>query len=221
MFHSVSCFQEEIEAESTFSLNMSFTSKRTKFKITTSMQRDTPQVHAAVFATLTDPSSTCCLSYQTCVTGFAYVLCVGGGTDEECRGWRQEDVFTGCYSQDHESQENSETQRTYSRSESLRYFLSVCVCVCSSWSFKIQVFISRGPCLLGGLSGTLKLNSCRMKSGVREPVVNYRHLIRLREHRYTYAVWAQIVHNVHPHKQVCISYLHVYVRIFPQNLNKV
>uniref|UniRef100_W5LIE2 Cullin 2 n=1 Tax=Astyanax mexicanus TaxID=7994 RepID=W5LIE2_ASTMX len=36
--------KEEIEAESTFSLNMSFTSKRTKFKITTSMQRDTPQV---------------------------------------------------------------------------------------------------------------------------------------------------------------------------------
>uniref|UniRef100_A0AAR2IWJ7 Cullin family profile domain-containing protein n=1 Tax=Pygocentrus nattereri TaxID=42514 RepID=A0AAR2IWJ7_PYGNA len=35
--------KEEIEAESTFSLNMSFTSKRTKFKITTSMQRDTPQ----------------------------------------------------------------------------------------------------------------------------------------------------------------------------------
>uniref|UniRef100_A0A8C8H6W9 Cullin family profile domain-containing protein n=1 Tax=Oncorhynchus tshawytscha TaxID=74940 RepID=A0A8C8H6W9_ONCTS len=34
---------EEIEAESTFSLNMSFTSKRTKFKITTSMQKDTPQ----------------------------------------------------------------------------------------------------------------------------------------------------------------------------------
>uniref|UniRef100_A0A673BZ77 Cullin-2 n=1 Tax=Sphaeramia orbicularis TaxID=375764 RepID=A0A673BZ77_9TELE len=36
--------KEEIEAESTFSLNMSFTSKRTKFKITTSMQKDTPQV---------------------------------------------------------------------------------------------------------------------------------------------------------------------------------
>ncbi|XP_029384820.1 cullin-2 isoform X2 [Echeneis naucrates] len=35
--------KEEIEAESTFSLNMSFTSKRTKFKITTSMQKDTPQ----------------------------------------------------------------------------------------------------------------------------------------------------------------------------------
>ncbi|KAA8580990.1 hypothetical protein FQN60_013948 [Etheostoma spectabile] len=37
------CQQEEIETESTFSLNMSFTSKRTKFKITTSMQKDTPQ----------------------------------------------------------------------------------------------------------------------------------------------------------------------------------
>uniref|UniRef100_A0A3P8VWD4 Cullin 2 n=1 Tax=Cynoglossus semilaevis TaxID=244447 RepID=A0A3P8VWD4_CYNSE len=36
--------KEEIEAESTFSLNMGFTSKRTKFKITTSMQKDTPQV---------------------------------------------------------------------------------------------------------------------------------------------------------------------------------
>uniref|UniRef100_A0A3Q2CM58 Cullin 2 n=1 Tax=Cyprinodon variegatus TaxID=28743 RepID=A0A3Q2CM58_CYPVA len=36
--------KEEIETESTFSLNMSFTSKRTKFKITTSMQKDTPQV---------------------------------------------------------------------------------------------------------------------------------------------------------------------------------
>uniref|UniRef100_A0A672IYC9 Cullin family profile domain-containing protein n=1 Tax=Salarias fasciatus TaxID=181472 RepID=A0A672IYC9_SALFA len=35
--------KEDIEAESTFSLNMSFTSKRTKFKITTSMQKDTPQ----------------------------------------------------------------------------------------------------------------------------------------------------------------------------------
>uniref|UniRef100_A0A4W4EJI3 Cullin-2 n=1 Tax=Electrophorus electricus TaxID=8005 RepID=A0A4W4EJI3_ELEEL len=35
--------KEEIETESTFSLNMNFTSKRTKFKITTSMQRDTPQ----------------------------------------------------------------------------------------------------------------------------------------------------------------------------------
>uniref|UniRef100_A0A3Q3FE10 Cullin 2 n=1 Tax=Labrus bergylta TaxID=56723 RepID=A0A3Q3FE10_9LABR len=36
--------KEDIEVESTFSLNMSFTSKRTKFKITTSMQKDTPQV---------------------------------------------------------------------------------------------------------------------------------------------------------------------------------
>ncbi|XP_067342853.1 cullin-2 isoform X2 [Channa argus] len=35
--------KEDIEAESTFSLNMNFTSKRTKFKITTSMQKDTPQ----------------------------------------------------------------------------------------------------------------------------------------------------------------------------------
>ncbi|XP_031728283.1 cullin-2 isoform X1 [Anarrhichthys ocellatus] len=35
--------KEEIETESTFSLNMTFTSKRTKFKITTSMQKDTPQ----------------------------------------------------------------------------------------------------------------------------------------------------------------------------------
>uniref|UniRef100_A0A3Q2YSC3 Cullin 2 n=1 Tax=Hippocampus comes TaxID=109280 RepID=A0A3Q2YSC3_HIPCM len=35
--------KEEIDAESTFSLNMSFVSKRTKFKITTSMQKDTPQ----------------------------------------------------------------------------------------------------------------------------------------------------------------------------------
>ncbi|XP_028290094.1 cullin-2-like isoform X2 [Gouania willdenowi] len=35
--------KEEIEAESSFSLNMSFTSKRTKFKIITSMQKDTPQ----------------------------------------------------------------------------------------------------------------------------------------------------------------------------------
>uniref|UniRef100_A0A8C7IU05 Cullin 2 n=3 Tax=Oncorhynchus TaxID=8016 RepID=A0A8C7IU05_ONCKI len=35
--------KEEIDTESTFSLNMSFTSKRTKFKITTSMQKDTPQ----------------------------------------------------------------------------------------------------------------------------------------------------------------------------------
>uniref|UniRef100_A0A8C0BXL1 Cullin 2 n=1 Tax=Buteo japonicus TaxID=224669 RepID=A0A8C0BXL1_9AVES len=35
--------KEDIEAESTFSLNMNFSSKRTKFKITTSMQKDTPQ----------------------------------------------------------------------------------------------------------------------------------------------------------------------------------
>ncbi|KAG7259560.1 hypothetical protein CRUP_027136 [Coryphaenoides rupestris] len=35
--------KEDIEPESTFSLNMSFTSKRTKFKITTAMQKDTPQ----------------------------------------------------------------------------------------------------------------------------------------------------------------------------------
>ncbi|XP_077480930.1 cullin-2 isoform X2 [Stigmatopora argus] len=35
--------KEEIDVESTFSLNMSFVSKRTKFKITTSMQKDTPQ----------------------------------------------------------------------------------------------------------------------------------------------------------------------------------
>uniref|UniRef100_A0A669BAT1 Cullin-2 n=1 Tax=Oreochromis niloticus TaxID=8128 RepID=A0A669BAT1_ORENI len=41
--------KEEIETESTFSLNMSFTSKRTKFKITTSMQKDTPQVRQIDF----------------------------------------------------------------------------------------------------------------------------------------------------------------------------
>uniref|UniRef100_A0A8B9EDJ3 Cullin-2 n=1 Tax=Anser cygnoides TaxID=8845 RepID=A0A8B9EDJ3_ANSCY len=35
--------KEDVEAESTFSLNMNFSSKRTKFKITTSMQKDTPQ----------------------------------------------------------------------------------------------------------------------------------------------------------------------------------
>uniref|UniRef100_A0A5F8GRL1 Cullin 2 n=1 Tax=Monodelphis domestica TaxID=13616 RepID=A0A5F8GRL1_MONDO len=35
--------KEDIDAESTFSLNMNFSSKRTKFKITTSMQKDTPQ----------------------------------------------------------------------------------------------------------------------------------------------------------------------------------
>ncbi|XP_050008658.1 cullin-2 [Alexandromys fortis] len=35
--------KEDIDAESSFSLNMSFSSKRTKFKITTSMQKDTPQ----------------------------------------------------------------------------------------------------------------------------------------------------------------------------------
>lgn len=51
--------QEEIETESTFSLNMSFTSKRTKFKITTSMQKDTPQVglwDLTSFVPLTDPA---------------------------------------------------------------------------------------------------------------------------------------------------------------------
>uniref|UniRef100_A0A670Z971 Cullin family profile domain-containing protein n=1 Tax=Pseudonaja textilis TaxID=8673 RepID=A0A670Z971_PSETE len=36
--------KENVEAVSTFSLNMNFSSKRTKFKITTSMQKDTPQV---------------------------------------------------------------------------------------------------------------------------------------------------------------------------------
>uniref|UniRef100_A0A671E1V9 Cullin 2 n=1 Tax=Rhinolophus ferrumequinum TaxID=59479 RepID=A0A671E1V9_RHIFE len=35
--------KEDIDAESSFSLNMNFSSKRTKFKITTSMQKDTPQ----------------------------------------------------------------------------------------------------------------------------------------------------------------------------------
>nr|XP_061811648.1 cullin-2 isoform X2 [Nerophis lumbriciformis] len=35
--------KEEIDIESTFSLNMSFVSKRTKFKITTAIQKDTPQ----------------------------------------------------------------------------------------------------------------------------------------------------------------------------------
>ncbi|XP_035752712.1 cullin-2 isoform X1 [Egretta garzetta] len=35
--------KEDVETESTFSLNMNFSSKRTKFKITTSMQKDTPQ----------------------------------------------------------------------------------------------------------------------------------------------------------------------------------
>ncbi|XP_026578447.1 cullin-2-like [Pseudonaja textilis] len=35
--------KENVEAVSTFSLNMNFSSKRTKFKITTSMQKDTPQ----------------------------------------------------------------------------------------------------------------------------------------------------------------------------------
>uniref|UniRef100_A0A8D2JRN0 Cullin 2 n=1 Tax=Sciurus vulgaris TaxID=55149 RepID=A0A8D2JRN0_SCIVU len=34
---------EDIDVESSFSLNMNFSSKRTKFKITTSMQKDTPQ----------------------------------------------------------------------------------------------------------------------------------------------------------------------------------
>uniref|UniRef100_A0A6I8QNP0 Cullin-2 n=1 Tax=Xenopus tropicalis TaxID=8364 RepID=A0A6I8QNP0_XENTR len=35
--------KEDIDGESTFSLNMNFSSKRTKFKITTPMQKDTPQ----------------------------------------------------------------------------------------------------------------------------------------------------------------------------------
>uniref|UniRef100_G1Q7G7 Cullin-2 n=1 Tax=Myotis lucifugus TaxID=59463 RepID=G1Q7G7_MYOLU len=35
--------KEDIDAESSFSLNMNFSSKRKKFKITTSVQRDTPQ----------------------------------------------------------------------------------------------------------------------------------------------------------------------------------
>uniref|UniRef100_A0A3Q1N1U0 Cullin-2 n=1 Tax=Bos taurus TaxID=9913 RepID=A0A3Q1N1U0_BOVIN len=35
--------KEDIDVESSFSLNMNFSSKRTKFKITTSMQKDTPQ----------------------------------------------------------------------------------------------------------------------------------------------------------------------------------
>lgn len=52
--------QEEIEVESTFSLNMNFTSKRTKFKITTSMQKDTPQVRES-FGVL---SLTCCLVWN-------------------------------------------------------------------------------------------------------------------------------------------------------------
>nr|XP_012419379.1 PREDICTED: LOW QUALITY PROTEIN: cullin-2-like [Odobenus rosmarus divergens] len=35
--------KEDIDAEPSFSLNMNFSNKRTKFKITTSMQKDTPQ----------------------------------------------------------------------------------------------------------------------------------------------------------------------------------
>ena len=35
--------KEEIDADSAFSLNMDFSSKRTKFKITIAMQKDTPQ----------------------------------------------------------------------------------------------------------------------------------------------------------------------------------
>lgn len=42
--------KEDIDAESSFSLNMSFSSKRTKFKITTSMQKDTPQVSTGLNA---------------------------------------------------------------------------------------------------------------------------------------------------------------------------
>ena len=34
--------KEDIDAESSFSLNKNFSSKRTKFKIITSMQKDTP-----------------------------------------------------------------------------------------------------------------------------------------------------------------------------------
>lgn len=45
--HMFFSLQEDVEAESTFSLNMSFSSKRTKFKITTSMQKDTPQASIA------------------------------------------------------------------------------------------------------------------------------------------------------------------------------
>ncbi|XP_063778198.1 cullin-2 isoform X3 [Pseudophryne corroboree] len=37
------CDKEDVDGESMFSLNMTFSSKRTKFKITTPMQKDTPQ----------------------------------------------------------------------------------------------------------------------------------------------------------------------------------
>ncbi|NWI11028.1 CUL2 protein, partial [Crypturellus soui] len=50
--------KEDIEAESTFSLNMNFSSKRTKFKITTSMQKDTPQASIALLFILQEMEQT-------------------------------------------------------------------------------------------------------------------------------------------------------------------
>lgn len=112
------CLQEEIEAESTFSLNMSFTSKRTKFKITTSMQKDTPQVRQMVIHPSQSFLKFCCFPVvwqprwhlKPCRIS---VWCSGNGADEErCRRGPQ-NVFTSCYSENHEGPQGAPTQRPH------------------------------------------------------------------------------------------------------------
>lgn len=104
------CSQEEIEAESTFSLNMSFTSKRTKFKITTSMQKDTPQVRQMVLHPRFSPLSAVLTSknYRN-----IFVCCSGNGADEERRRRGPQNVFTSCYSENHEGPQGAPTQRAH------------------------------------------------------------------------------------------------------------
>lgn len=111
--------QEEIEAESTFSLNMSFTSKRTKFKITTSMQKDTPQVQYPIplIAHPTMQTRLCqyvclCVKPDFCVSNPA-----GDGADEECSGRGPQNVFTSCYSENHEGTQSAQTQRPHTGGE--------------------------------------------------------------------------------------------------------
>ena len=107
-------FQEEIEAESTFSLNMSFTSKRTKFKITTSMQKDTPQVQLSVLLKSFSRSFTVLLLFgsEADVSHVSSDI-LGNWADEERRRRGPQNVFTSCYSENHEGSQGAPTQRPH------------------------------------------------------------------------------------------------------------
>lgn len=117
------CPQEEIETESTFSLNMNFTSKRTKFKITTSMQKDTPQVRlqTSAFDSFFSHSAVNLIPMS--------VWSLGDGADEE-RGRRgPKNVFTSCYSENHEGSQGAATQRPHPGGER-KHFKTFCRSTC-------------------------------------------------------------------------------------------